>query len=100
MLLQRLRMMLGLMLVALLLISCKEDKDATTIPDEVPASISDLTGDGESQTGDEASLTVDEESQAIDDEKSEPRTELSATNPGSVKLGSGRVTLVEFFAFW
>ena len=38
------------------------------------------------------------------DEESEPgpsvRTELEATDPTSVALGTGRVTFVEFFAFW
>ncbi len=29
-----------------------------------------------------------------------PRTEMEATNPGSVNLASGTPTLVEFFAFW
>lgn len=29
-----------------------------------------------------------------------PRSGLEATDPGGVKLASGRVQLVEFFAFW
>ncbi|RME88062.1 MAG: hypothetical protein D6770_07860 [Anaerolineae bacterium] len=29
-----------------------------------------------------------------------PRSEMEATNPGSVNLASGTPTLVEFFAFW
>lgn len=89
---ERFRIMIGLILVALLLVSCKEDIVATTLPTEVPAPVSDSVGD-------ETSLTGDEESD-IDEEKPEPRTELSATNPGSVNLGSGRVTLLEFFAYW
>jgi hypothetical protein len=29
-----------------------------------------------------------------------PRPDLEATNPGDVRLASGRVQLIEFFAFW
>jgi hypothetical protein len=29
-----------------------------------------------------------------------PRSELTATDPTSVKLASGKPSLVEFFAFW
>jgi hypothetical protein len=29
-----------------------------------------------------------------------PRTNMEATDPGTVKLASGQVQLVEFFAFW
>ncbi|NIS80871.1 MAG: hypothetical protein GTO14_11825 [Anaerolineales bacterium] len=29
-----------------------------------------------------------------------PRTELAATDPSAVSLPSGKLTLVEFFAYW
>jgi hypothetical protein len=89
-----------LILAALLLVSCKEDQVDATILDDAPPAISDSTGDEGSQTGEEASPGGEEDSRAVEEEKPEPRTELMATNPESVQLGSGRVTLVEFFAFW
>jgi len=82
---RKLRLLIGLSLLAVLLVSCKEGDLATTLADQASAPISDSTGDEGSQAG---------------GEKTTPRTELSATNPGSVHLGSGRVTLVEFFAYW
>jgi len=30
----------------------------------------------------------------------EPKTEMEASNPETVSLGSGEIQLVEFFAFW
>jgi hypothetical protein len=82
---RKLRLLISLVLLAALLVSCKEDDLATTLADGASAPISDSTGDEGSQAG---------------GKKPTPRTELSATNPGSVRLGSGRVTLVEFFAYW
>ncbi len=82
---RKMRLVIGLILLAVLLVSCKEDNLATTLADGAPAPISDSMGDKGSQAGGEMPT---------------PRTELSATNPGSVHLGSGRVTLVEFFAYW
>ncbi len=49
--------------------------------------------------GDVASVPVPPES-ASAGAKPTPRSELSATEPSTVNLASGRPMLLEFFAFW
>ncbi len=100
----KLRTLVGLLLVAFLLTSCKADSTETSVAEENPVQGSNSSADEVSEVGEPnpaqgPDSSADEGSQAGEPQP-EPRTELSATNPGSVNLGSGRVTLVEFFAFW
>jgi len=71
----------ALLATAFLLSSCSGDSVAEVVDEQVPA-IVPASGavEGSGPQG--------------------PRTELEATDPNSVALGSGKVTLVEFFAFW
>jgi hypothetical protein len=92
-------MMIGLLLVSLILVSCKQDNTATSAISEGAAPVSDEVGGNAALTGDDVGQTGDDVADTEAD-KPEPRKEMAATDPGSVNLGSGRLTLVEFFAFW
>ncbi len=98
------RMLIGLFLVVFLLVSCQADKTASSVAEENQPQGSGPSADEGSQVGESNQVqgsdsSVDEGPMAGEPQP-EPRTELSATNPGRVNLGSGRVMLVEFFAFW
>jgi hypothetical protein len=98
------RKLIGLFLVVFLLVSCQADKTASSVAEENQPQGSGPSADEGSEVGESNQAQVSDAS-AVEEPAAagphpEPRTELTATNPGRVKLGSGRVTLVEFFAFW
>lgn len=100
----KLRILLGLFLVVFLLVSCQADKNPTGVAEEIQPQALGSSADEGSEVGEpnqvQGSDSSAAEGPAVGEPQPEPRTELSATNPGRVNLGSGRVTLVEFFAFW
>jgi hypothetical protein len=101
---RRFRVLMGLLLVAFLLVSCQAGSPASSVAEGNQPQTSGSSADEGSEVGEpnqaQASDASAAEEPAAAGPHPEPRTELTATNPGRVKLGSGRVTLVEFFAFW
>ena len=91
----------GLLLAACTGSSPQVDRDpkADTLPLQQEVDKDDPVENVEVSEGDVVSVPVPQES-ASADAKPTPRPELSATEPSTVNLASGRPILLEFFAFW
>ena len=73
----------GLIVAVFLLSSCTADDVVGILLEETPTPAPVVVEEPQPQ---------EEQPKSLD--------ELKATNPDSVRLGSGQVTLLEFFAYW
>jgi len=99
------RFLVTMILAGLLLAACTgggQQVDPDQVVETVPQQQVDegaQAGDVEVSEGEAAPTPMPPES-ADADVKPTPRANLSSTDPSTVSLASGRLQLVEFFAFW
>jgi hypothetical protein len=92
-------------LLILMITACtsKEQAEVSEVLADDSQPASPAQDAGQADVEDTSEMQADEEKSSSQDEPASDvviKTELEATDPTTVVLGEGQLTLVEFFAFW